>query len=214
MPLLVPGYPKPWEHRPSLDIEYDEQIERRAEGDFVQHNEAVGLTASCSCGDFAQRFPVGVDPNVVLDKITPHMESHPLPPQSVATLGDDSLVLVMAVPGPEGKPVHMSIGVSREIFDDGRKLAHYLGTIGSPLHFQITEQREKIHQSMKSLGFTSISMPQGVHGIERVVEMLRGLGHEVETIGQVSPDGSVNYISVPDVSEPPQAPDENDKRGV
>lgn len=210
MPLLTPGHPKPWEHRASLYVDYEVILEDGGDG----RSEIAGLTASCSCGDFTQKFHIGVDPNEVLDKITPHMESHPLPPQSVAVLGDDSLVLVMAVPGPEGKPVHMSIGVSREIYDDGRKLSNYLGTIGSPLHFQITEQREKIHSSMKSMGFTSIPMPQGVNGIERVVEMLRGLGQEVDKIGQVSPDGSVNYISVPDVSEPPQAPDENDKRGV
>lgn len=193
MPLLTPGYPKPWEHRPSLDVDREDPIDD-------ERSVILGLTASCSCGDFAQRFPVGVDPNVVLDKITPHMESHPLPPQSVAVLGDDSLVLVMAVPGPEGNPVHMSIGVTREIWDDGRKLGHYLGTIGSPLHFQITEQRERIHQGMKSMGFTSIQMPQGVNGIERVVGMLRDLGHEVETIVVPEPGRTSGFQDPDDVT--------------
>jgi hypothetical protein len=178
MSLTIPENPKPWEHRPSLDMDSQEHDSTGA--------DIVGITASCSCGDFDQHFPLGVDPNDVLDKITPHMESHPLPPQSVAVLGDDSLVLVMAVPGPEGRPVHMSIGVSREIYEDGRRLAHYLGTIGSPLHFQISEQRDQIHRHMKTMGFSSIAMPQGVNGIERVVGMMRDLGHEVETIGSIT----------------------------
>jgi hypothetical protein len=200
MALPTPEHPKPWEHRPSLEVDYEVVLDDNS----ANGSKAAGLVASCSCGDFAQKFPFGVDPNDVLDGITPHMESHPLPPHSIATLGDDSLVLVMAVPGPEGKPVHMSIGVSRDTFDDGKLLGHYLGTIGSPLHFQISEQRERIHSSMKSMGFSSIQMPQGVNGIERVVDMLRDLGHEVNQIGHISPDGSVKYIPI---SQPDGKPD-------
>lgn len=182
---------KPWEHSIKMELDREENLDGTV--------DVMGMKAVCTCGDFSFSFAEGVDPGEMLDRTQPHIESHPLPPLSIATLGDESLVLVMAVPGPEG-PVHMSIGVSREIFEDSHRLSEYIGTIGSPLHFQISEQREKIRQSMKDIGFGSIQMPFGASGLDRALEMLREQG--LESIGPIRIDVPEPQVAVDDTVYP------------
>jgi len=107
---------------------------------------------------------------MVIRSTAPHMESHPLPPVSTAALGDDSVVLVMAIPGSGDSPVHMSITVSMEVYEDGARLARHLGSIGSPQHFQIFEQR---------------------------LDMLRNTGHEIQKVEYMEPDGTVHPLLKP-----------------
>lgn len=180
---------KPWEHTIQVGINWMENLDGT--------RDAVGMLATCTCGKFSFPFEEGIDPTIVLEHTTPHVDSHPMPPVSTAALGDDSVVLVMAVPGPDNSPVHMSISVGKDVYDDGEKLAHHLGTIGSPLHFQILEQRSSLHDRMKGMGFHAVPLPSGMGGIERVLEMLRGTGHVIDRIDYMEPDGTVRPITIP-----------------
>lgn len=180
---------KPWEHTIQVGINWMENLDGT--------RDAVGMLATCTCGNFSFPFEEGIDPTIVLDHTTPHVDSHPMPPVSTAALGDDSVVLVMAVPGPDNSPVHMSISVGKDVYDDGEKLAHHLGTIGSPLHFQILEQRSSLHDRMKGMGFHAVPLPSGTGGIESVLEMLRGTGHVIDRIDYMEPDGTIRPITIP-----------------
>lgn len=190
---------KPWEHTIQVGINWLENLDGT--------RDAAGMLASCTCGRFSFPFAEGMDPAVVLDHTTPHVESHPMPPISTAALGDDSVVLVMAVPGPDNSPVHMSISVSKEVYDDGEKLAHHLGTIGSPLHFQILEQRASFHERVKGMGFHSVPLPPGVNGIQKVLDTLRGYGHVIDRIDYMEPDGTVRPIEIPGLTGLRNEPD-------
>ena len=184
---------KPWDHTIRIGINHVLNVE----GQPVYGSEVQGMVATCTCGEFAFPFAEGTDPEMVIRSTAPHMESHPLPPVSTAALGDDSVVLVMAIPGSGDSPVHMSITVSMEVYEDGARLARHLGSIGSPQHFQIFEQRQELTDRMRGAGFHAISLPSGIGGIEKILDMLRNTGHEIQKVEYMEPDGTVHPLLKP-----------------
>jgi hypothetical protein len=125
--------PRPWGHHTSFELVTEDWI--GGEGEDV-----TGMKLVCTCG-FEFPFSLDEDPSLLSKINEGHLSLHPLPPLATAHVGD-SVVMVMAVPGPhpDGRPVvHMSITVPRDIYDDGRRLTEFLGPIGSRSQFQSKE---------------------------------------------------------------------------
>lgn len=206
---------KPWEHRLRLDV--------NTTWTFADGPRVDGMIAACSCGNFEFPFADGTDPGDVLERAEPHMESHPMPPLSIAHVGEDGVALVMAVPGPDNSPVHMTVTVSREVYDDGERLAGHLGTIGSPMHFQISEHRDRIAGAMKDMGFRRIEVPPAIStpnsgagefgGLGRVVDYLKSQGFHVDEVHQLNPDGTIQVIE-PNPQHPATQPTPDDQSGT
>lgn len=194
--------PKPWEHKISLAVD---RITSDIDDESV---EVRGLIARCSCGDFEFPFPENSASDVISGHIEPHFDTHPLAPLSIAETGGHNIVLVMAVPGPTEDPVHMSVSVPKQIWEDGAALGQYLGMIGSPVHFRSEKQRRGFYDRANADGFHVVEMPLpkigGIADIFSFLDTLRGGTHQetgepgVAMFDAPEPEHMTGFLNQPD----------------
>lgn len=166
------SFPMPWEHTIKMRVAKTYPEVQGGELVEVDHIEAY-----CTCLQYNQVWSADEDALRIAEHASDHLSNHPAEPMSVCQLGDESFVIVMAVPGPRpDEPVHMSIAVSKETFFDGQALMRHLGPIGSSVHFKL-DQHRKFHAGfdMQVLKVDPRQMPGGVQSI---IEMLREKARE------------------------------------
>jgi len=135
----VEEMPKPWRHSINIVVDWETLGGEQPEHAMIRRSI---LAAKCTCGDYEQKYEPGADPLDIAVDARPHMNKHPLEPQSMCQLGNGDVALVFAVPGlGEEKNVHMTITVTEDVWKDSARLAEHIGMIGSPEHFQAEENR-------------------------------------------------------------------------
>lgn len=164
--------PKPWNNKISIDISTEQLGGEQPDHAMILRQI---LVASCTCGDYKEAFPGDTDLVGILARAQPHMDSHPMEPQSMCQLGNGDVAMVFAVPGlGEEKTVHMTITVTEEVWNDSVQLAKHIGLIGSPTHFQAEEDRRALearHQRGHEHYFHAI--PVEPHQIQGILDQLR-----------------------------------------
>lgn len=215
----TPDNRKPWEHELRVRIAKVQHIEEEGV------REHLLLEAYCTCGEYTVPYDPDIEALDVATRATDHMQQHPAKPLSIVQLGDDTMVLVMAVPGPvEDQPVHMTIAVTHEIFNDSKRLAAHLGSIGSAMHFRVQHQAEALLSGSMTLQGppqligrfhgTSENVADFARGIQEMFERMRTdptipgvvlFGEQPESMPNI--EGFRNEQPAPDIEIPDEIPD-------
>lgn len=140
---------KPWEHRivlsarETVNFKYEVGTEDTIDDSIIAERVSqIVVWASCTCGQWEQEMLERSGPEEVLDASARHTDMHPLKPVAIVQTGNDNYCIVMAVPGPGGFPVHMSMAISKQDYESAYALEKYFGTIGSPHQFEISRMAE------------------------------------------------------------------------
>jgi hypothetical protein len=162
--------PKPWDNEIQV---------RPSEND----DNKGGLTAFCTCGGYEQEYPARADTLDMAAEAAGHYRSHPLKPLSAVQIGDadETVIMVIDVPGHgEVEHVHMTLSVTKAVFDDNIALAKFLGPIGSPIHFEAEQRRRYAEEHEGHMALHMLSHARGVNEVRDIENIAESIARNTQ----------------------------------